>query len=64
MPVHESPSPSLVLPLSAADVTTAFEGAMTEPLLDHPEGLAFDSGGRLYCGGERAPAARHMTSGR
>jgi sugar lactone lactonase YvrE len=35
-----------------------FDGTMTTPQLDHPEGLAFDREGRLYCGGERGQIFR------
>jgi hypothetical protein len=30
-------------------VRIVFDGTMTTPQLDHPEGLAFDREGRLYC---------------
>lgn len=39
-------------------VRVAFDGTMTTPQLDHPEGLAFDRDGRLYCGGERGQIFR------
>ncbi|HEU4685515.1 MAG TPA: SMP-30/gluconolactonase/LRE family protein [Nitrospira sp.] len=44
--------------LSARDVRVVFDGTMTSPQLDHPEGLAFDKAGRLYCGGERGQIFR------
>lgn len=44
--------------LSAAQVRVVFDGTMTTPQLDHPEGLAFDRDGRLYCGGERGQIFR------
>jgi gluconolactonase len=39
-------------------VRVVFDGTMTTPQLDHPEGLAFDRAGRLYCGGERGQIFR------
>jgi sugar lactone lactonase YvrE len=54
MQLQESPRTIL----SESDVSTAFEGTMTDPQLDHPEGLAFDREGRLYCGGERGQIYR------
>lgn len=39
-------------------VRIAFDGTMTRPQLDHPEGLAFDRDGRLYCGGEQGQIFR------
>ncbi|ALA58406.1 SMP-30/gluconolactonase/LRE family protein [Nitrospira moscoviensis] len=45
-------------PLSAAHVKIVYDGTMATPQLDHPEGLAFDHAGRLYCGGERGQIFR------
>ncbi len=44
--------------LDEQHVKIAFDGTMTRPQLDHPEGLAFDRDGRLYCGGERGQIFR------
>ena len=44
--------------LTAEQVKIVFDGTMTTPQLDHPEGLAFDREGRLYCGGERGQIFR------
>jgi hypothetical protein len=60
MQLQESPRTIL----SQSDVSTAFEGTMTDPQLDHPEGLAFDREGRLYCGGERGQIYRIMLAER
>jgi gluconolactonase len=54
MPISETSSTIL----SADQVTNFFDGTMTTPQLDHAEGLAFDSEGRLYCGGERGQIYR------
>lgn len=40
-----------MVPLEKAEIF--FDGAFSEPQLDHPEGLAFAEDGSLYCGGER-----------
>lgn len=45
-----------VLGIEAAQVY--FDGILTEPQLDHPEGLAFLPDGSLLCGGERGQIFR------
>lgn len=40
-----------LVPISKAEVF--FDGVFSEPRLSHPEGLAFDIDGNLWCGGER-----------
>lgn len=44
--------------LEEQHVKIIFDGTMTRPQLDHPEGLAFDREGRLYCGGEQGQIFR------
>jgi gluconolactonase len=44
--------------LDEHQVKIVFDGTMTRPQLDHPEGLAFDRDGRLYCGGEQGQIFR------
>ena len=39
------------LDASAAEVF--YDGLFTEPMLDHPEGLAVHRDGSVWCGGER-----------
>ncbi|MBO9605784.1 MAG: SMP-30/gluconolactonase/LRE family protein [Paenibacillaceae bacterium] len=45
-----------ILPASRASVF--FDGTFTEPQLNHPEGIAFDSDGQIWCGGERGEIFR------
>lgn len=39
-----------IIPIEKAGIF--FDGVFTEPRLSHPEGLAFDKEGNLWCGGE------------
>ncbi|MGG4035857.1 SMP-30/gluconolactonase/LRE family protein [Paenibacillus cisolokensis] len=39
-----------LIPIEKVEVF--FDGLLTEPKLNHPEGLAFDAEGNLWCGGE------------
>jgi sugar lactone lactonase YvrE len=52
-PVHDR-----LMVLDEQQVKIVFDGTMTRPQLDHPEGLAFDRDGRLYCGGEQGQIFR------
>lgn len=40
-----------------------FDGTFTEPQLNHPEGIAFDSEGNVWCGGERGEIFRIAADG-
>ena len=44
------------LDTSAAEVF--YDGLLTEPMLDHPEGLAVHRDGSVWCGGERGQIYR------
>ncbi len=45
-----------VLDIGAAKVF--YDGLLTEPRLDHPEGLAVHRDGSIWCGGERGQIYR------
>ena len=45
-----------ILDASAAEVF--YDGLLTEPMLDHPEGLAVHRDGSVWCGGERGQIYR------
>ena len=45
-----------VLDIDAAKVF--YDGLLTEPRLDHPEGLAVHRDGSIWCGGERGQIYR------
>lgn len=57
----DSHSPALVPP---ERVRVLFDGALTEPQLDHPEGIAIHSDGSIWCGGERGQIYRLSADGR
>jgi len=44
--------------LGIEKISVYVDGTLTNPQLDHPEGLAFDQDGTLYCGGERGQLYR------
>jgi sugar lactone lactonase YvrE len=44
--------------LSDDDVSVFFDGMLTEPRLDHPEGVAVHPDGSVWCGGERGQIFR------
>jgi gluconolactonase len=44
-------SKNSLIPITKAQVF--FDGTFSDPRLSHPEGLAFDKEGNLWCGGER-----------
>jgi gluconolactonase len=46
-----------------ADVRVVFEGMLTEPQLDHPEGVAIHRDGSIWCGGERGQIYRLSPDG-
>lgn len=46
-----------------ADVRVVFEGSLTEPQLDHPEGVAIHRDGSIWCGGERGQIYRLSPDG-
>ena len=50
-----------VLDLGAASVF--YDGLLTEPMLDHPEGLAVHRDGSVWCGGERGQIYRIEADG-
>ena len=56
--VNQEPRIDGIPALLSEQVRIVFDGTMTTPQLDHPEGLAFDRAGRLYCGGERGQIFR------
>ena len=45
-----------ILPLDSAEVF--FDGIFSEPRLRHPEGIAIDADGDIWCGGETAEIYR------
>jgi len=51
----DQPTASLLPP---ARVRTVFDGSLTEPQLDHPEGIAVHEDGSIWCGGERGQIYR------
>ena len=53
--------PALVSP---ERVRVVFEGSLTEPQLDHPEGIAVHRDGSIWCGGERGQIYRLSPDGR
>jgi sugar lactone lactonase YvrE len=44
--------------LSDDDVSIFHDGMLTDPQLDHPEGVAVDRDGNVWCGGERGQIYR------
>jgi sugar lactone lactonase YvrE len=44
--------------VSAERVRVLFDGAVTDPQLDHPEGVAIHPDGSIWCGGERGQIFR------
>ena len=44
--------------LEASRASVFFDGAITDPQLDHPEGLAVHRDGSVWCGGERGQVFR------
>lgn len=44
--------------LDASAARVFYDGLMTEPMLDHPEGLAVHRDGSVWCGGERGQIYR------
>lgn len=46
------------------DAAVFFDGALTDPQLDHPEGLAVHPDGSIWCGGERGQIYRLDPDGR
>lgn len=44
--------------LDASAARIFYDGLMTEPMLDHPEGLAVHRDGSVWCGGERGQIYR------
>jgi gluconolactonase len=44
--------------LSDDDVSIFYDGTVTDPQLDHPEGVAVDRDGNVWCGGERGQIYR------
>jgi gluconolactonase len=44
--------------LDASRASVFFDGALTDPQLDHPEGLAVHPDGSVWCGGERGQVFR------
>jgi gluconolactonase len=46
------------------DATVFFDGTLTDPQLDHPEGLAVHPDGSIWCGGERGQIYRLDPDGR
>jgi sugar lactone lactonase YvrE len=44
--------------LSDDDVSVFYDGTTTDPQLDHPEGIAVDRDGNVWCGGERGQIYR------
>src|SRR5436305_4256060 len=45
-------------------VRVVFDGTLTEPQLDHPEGVAVHRDGSIWCGGERGQIYRLSPDGR
>jgi gluconolactonase len=50
--------------LSDDDVSVFFDGTTGDPQLDHPEGVAVDHDGNVWCGGERGQIYRLDPDGR
>jgi len=46
-----------------AGVRVVFEGSLTEPQLDHPDGVAVHRDGSIWCGGERGQIYRLSPDG-
>ena len=44
--------------LDASRVSVFFDGTLSDPQLDHPEGLAVHRDGSVWCGGERGQVFR------
>jgi gluconolactonase len=61
MAMSVSTEPESALPLSAADVF--FDGIFTEPRLQHPEGVAVDPQGHVWCGSENGDIHRIARDG-
>jgi gluconolactonase len=59
--VPDSDRPALV---ARERVRVVFEGSLTEPRLDHPEGVAIHRDGSIWCGGERGQIYRLSPDGR
>jgi len=49
--------------LSQERATVFFDGIFTEPQLNHPEGIAIDHSGNIWCGGERGEIFRIAQDG-
>lgn len=49
--------------LSRGRATVFFDGIFTEPQLNHPEGIAIDREGNIWCGGERGEIFRIAQDG-
>ena len=50
--------------ISDGEATVFFDGTLTDPQLDHPEGLAVHPDGSIWCGGERGQIYRLDPDGR
>ena len=50
-----------ILPLESAEVF--FDGIFSEPRLRHPEGIAIDADGDIWCGGETGEIYRISADG-
>jgi gluconolactonase len=50
--------------VDAAAVSVLYDGTITDPQLDHPEGLAVHPDGSIWCGGERGQIYRLDPEGR
>lgn len=50
--------------VDAASVSVFYDGTITDPQLDHPEGLAVHPDGSIWCGGERGQIYRLDADGR
>lgn len=48
----------------AGQASIFFDGIFSEPQLNHPEGLAFDSSGNVWCGGEQGEIFRIDSKGK
>lgn len=59
--MSDSGSPALV---SRDGVRVVYEGSLTDPQLDHPEGVAVHRDGSIWCGGERGQIYRLTPDGR
>jgi sugar lactone lactonase YvrE len=58
--VSDGDSPALVSP---DKVRVVYEGSLTDPQLDHPEGVAIHRDGSIWCGGERGQIYRLSPDG-